>query len=81
MFSSRGYSDSLFLFNLSVSLSLSLSFLFCPSLAILFAYAAGEVNSGRVCLHFHCLVSVCGLPVFVLVAAAVVVVVGHHRRS
>jgi len=36
----------------SLLLSFSRPFL---SLAIPFAYAAGEVNSGRVCLHFHCL--------------------------
>lgn len=39
-----------------------------------FACAAGDVNSGRVCLHFHCLASVCGLLVVIVVVTAATVV-------
>lgn len=68
---------------LDFSFSPFLPFSFFLSLALfhstfrpfLFACAAGEVNSGRVCLHFHCLVSVCGLLVVVVAVVASTVIV------
>lgn len=46
-------------------------FFFSPFYSFSFAYTVGEVNSGRVCLHFHCFVRMCEMLVVIDVVVSV----------